>query len=154
MPIDALLDGSDPAAALLDGYGPLPTELARDILLSSKGRKWWRRLYAEPYGGPIIGGDPFRRQFDGFLRKLIMIRDRLCRDPYCDAPIRHIDHIQRFAEGGLTIYLNGRGSCERGNYVREMPGWTIKPISSGLDGARHTVKITTPTGHSYLSRAP
>ena len=154
MPIDALLDSSDPTAALLDGYGPLPTELARDILLSSKGRKWWRRLYAEPYGGPIIGGDPFRRQFDGFLRKLIMLRDRVCRDPYCDAPIRHIDHIQRFAEGGLTIYLNGRGSCERGNYVREMPDWKIEPISSGLDGPRHTVKITTPTGHSYLSRAP
>lgn len=83
-----------------------------------------------------------------------MLRDRVCRDPYCDAPIRHIDHIQRFAEGGLTIYLNGRGECERGNYVREMPGWKIEPISSGLDGSRHTVKITTPTGHSYLSRAP
>ena len=38
MPIDALLESSDPTAALLDGYGPLPTELARDILLSSKGR--------------------------------------------------------------------------------------------------------------------
>jgi Domain of unknown function (DUF222) len=154
MPIDALLHSSGATTAQLDGYGPLPTELARDILSSSKGRKWWRRLYAEPLGGPIIGGDPFRRQFDGFLRKLIMLRDRVCRDPYCDAPIRHIDHVQRFSDGGLTIFLNGRGECERGNYVREMPGWTIEPISSGLDGNHHTVKITTPTGHSYLSRAP
>jgi hypothetical protein len=44
-------------------------------------------------GGPIVGGDPYRRRFDGFSKKLIMLRDRRCRDPFCDAPIRHIDHI-------------------------------------------------------------
>jgi hypothetical protein len=54
----------------------------------------------------------------------------------------------------LTIYLNGRGACERGNYVREMPGWKLEAVSSGLDGQPHTIKITTPTGHTYASRAP
>jgi hypothetical protein len=154
MPIDALLDAGDSAAAELECYGPLPADLARDILATSKGRLWWRRLYAAPVGGPIVGGDPLRRHFDGFLKKLIKLRDRRCRDPYCDAPIRHIDHIQRFSDGGLTIYPNGRGTCERGNYAREMPGWNIDAASSGLDGQHHTVKITTPTGHTYLSRAP
>jgi hypothetical protein len=153
MPIDALLDANDSTAAELEGYGPLPADIARDIFTTSKGRKWWRRLYAAPFGGPI-GGDPQRRHFDGFMKKLIMIRDRVCRDPYCDAPIRHIDHIQRYSDGGLTIYSNGRGECERGNYVREMPGWTVKIISSGFDGQSHSIKITTPTGHTYLSRAP
>lgn len=153
MPIDALLDANDSTEAQLEGYGPLPTDIARDIFTTSKGRKWWRRLYAAPFGGPV-GGDPQRRHFDGFVRKLIMIRDRVCRDPYCDAPIRHIDHIERYSDGGLTIYLNGRGTCERGNYVREMPGWTVELISSGLDGHPHSIEITTPTGHTYLSRAP
>jgi len=153
LPIDALLDASDQTVAELDGYGPLPADIARDIFASSKGRKWWRRLYAAPVGGPI-GGDPDRRHFDGFMKKLIMIRDRVCRDPYCDAAIRHIDHIQRYSEGGPTIYSNGRGTCERGNYMREMPGWTIEIISSGFDGQRHTIELTTPTGHTYLSRAP
>jgi Domain of unknown function (DUF222) len=153
IPIDALLNAADQTAAQLDGYGPLPADIAREILATSKGRKWWRRLYAAPVGGPI-GGDPCRRHFDGFIKKLIMVRDRMCRDPYCDAPIRHIDHIQRYSDGGLTIYSNGRGTCERGNYVREMPGWNIESIFSGFDGKPHTVKITTPTGHTYLSRAP
>ena len=98
--------------------------------------------------------DPLRRRFDGFLKKLIILRDRRCRDPFCDAPIRHIDHIQRYTDGGLTIYPNGRGECERGNYAREMPGWTVEAVSSGLDGCQHTITITTPTGHTYLSRAP
>jgi hypothetical protein len=68
--------------------------------------------------------------------------------------MRHVDHIERYTDGGLTVFPNGRGVCERGNYVREMPGWKIDIISGGLDGRCHTTKITTPTGHSYLSRAP
>ena len=152
--LDALLDANNSTAAQLDGYGPLPADLARHLLGTSKGRLWWRRLYAAPVGGPLVGGDPHRRRFDGHLRKLIMWRDRQCRDPFCDAPIRHIDHIQRYSDSGLTIYPNGRGECERGNYAREMPGWKVEAISSGLEGQPHTIKITTPTGHSYLSRAP
>ncbi len=154
MDLDALLDASNQTPAELGGYGPLPADLARDLLATSKGRLWWRRLYAAPFGGPLAGGDPHRRNFDGQLRKLIMWRDRVCRDPYCDAPIRHIDHIQRHSDGGLTIYPNGRGECERGNYAREMPGWKVEVLSGGLDGQPHMIKITTPTGHSYLSRAP
>ena len=154
MPLDALLDANNQTPAQLDGYGPLPADLARHLLGTSQGRLWWRRLYAAPVGGPLVGGDPHRRRFDGHLRKLIMWRDRQCRDPFCDAPIRHIDHIQRYSDSGLTIYPNGRGECERGNYAREMPGWKVEAISSGLEGQPHTIKITTPTGHSYLSRAP
>ena len=154
MPLDALLDSHNGKPVELDGYGHLPADLAHDLLATSKGRLWWRRLYAEPVGGPLLGGDPHRRNFDGHLRKLIMWRDQRCRDPYCEAPIRQIDHIERYTDGGLTVYPNGRGVCERGNYIREMPGWTIDIMSSGLDGQCHTTKITTPTGHTYLSRAP
>ena len=156
MPLDALLDAHNgkPVPVQLDGYGDLPADLAHDLLATSKGRLWWRRLYAEPVGGPLLGGHPHRRNFDGYLRKLIMWRDRRCRDPYCEAPIRHIDHIERYADGGLTVFPNGRGVCERGNYVREMPGWHIKVIDAGLLARPHTVHITTPTGHHYLSRAP
>jgi len=46
--------------------------------------------------------------------------------------------------------MNGRGVCERGNYIRELPGWTVQII----DTDTHTVEITTPTGHHYRSRPP
>ena len=127
MPLQVLLDANDHTAAELEGYGPVPADIALDIIATSKGRLWWRRLYAAPMGGPLAGGDPLRRRFDGFLKKLIILRDRRCRDPFCDAPIRHIDHIQRYTDGGLTIYPNGRGECERGNYAREMPAGRSKP---------------------------
>ena len=107
-----------------------------------------------PTSGPIIGSDPTRRTFGGWLAQLIRLRDQSCSDPFCDAPIRHIDHIIRHSDGGPTTYANGRGVCERGNYIRDMPGWHIKLIDSGLLHQPHKIIITTPTGHHYLSRAP
>jgi Domain of unknown function (DUF222) len=158
MPLDALIKTGDLSAAVIPGYGPLPHELAREILTTSRGRKWWRRLFTGPSSthssGPIVGGDPARRRFDGWLAKLIKLRDQTCRDPYCDAPIRHIDHITRHSDGGATTFENGRGECARGNLVREMPGWRIKLIDCGFHGGPHKIIITTPTGHHYLSRAP
>jgi hypothetical protein len=80
----------------------------------------WRQLFTAPKGlstgsGPIVGGDPTRRSFDGCLAQLIELRDQTCHDTYCDAPIRHLDHIIRYTDGGPTTYANGRGTCARGN---------------------------------------
>jgi hypothetical protein len=156
MPIDSLLDPTNQTPATIPGNGVIPAELARQIIRHSKGRRWWRRLFTAPAGGvdsasgPIIGGDPFRRRFDGWLAQLITLRDQTCRDPYCDAAIRHLDHIH----GGPTNLANGRGVCERGNYIREMPGWHIRLLDDGLHGRPHSITITTPTGHRYTSTAP
>ena len=91
---------------MIPGYGLLPQELAWEILTTSQGRKWWRRLFTASYGerssGPLVGGDPTRRCFDGWLAKLIRLRDQTCRDLYCDAPIRHLDHITRHSDDGPT----------------------------------------------------
>jgi hypothetical protein len=102
-----------------------------------------------------VDGDPRRRRFDGPLAHLITLRDGgRCRDPFCDAPIRHLDHIVRRRDRGPTSLANGRGVSARGNYVREMPGWRSEVIDEGLSGQRHTVRTTTPTGYVYHSRAP
>jgi hypothetical protein len=93
--------------------------------------------------GPIVPADRFRRRFDGALAALIRLRDQTCRDPYCDAPIRHLDHVHRRVDGGPTTLANGRGLCERGNYVREMPGWTATVTDDGRHSHPHTVTITT-----------
>jgi hypothetical protein len=109
-----------------------------------------RRLFTDPATGIVVNCDPRRRRFDGVLAKLLVYRDQHCRDPYCDAPIRHLDHIQTHATGGSTTATNGRGVCERGNYARHMPGFAIRLI----DPDRHIVETTTPTGHRYRSAPP
>jgi hypothetical protein len=109
-----------------------------------------RRLFTDPVTGIIVNCDPRRRRFTGVLAKLLVFRDQHCRDPYCDAPIRHLDHIETHAGGGRTTATNGRGLCERGNYVRHMPGFTVCLV----DRIRHIVETTTPTGHTYRSHPP
>jgi hypothetical protein len=154
IPVDALLDPDSPATGDLVGHGPLPAGIVTDLLRATRGKRWLRRLFASPKHGTLVGGDQKRRLFDGFLAHLIDLRDGgRCRDPYCPAPIRHHDHIIPARAGGPRTLANGRGVCARGNYTREMPGWTVKTIHDGEGDHPHTVRTTTPTGHTYTSRA-
>ncbi|HKS02005.1 MAG TPA: HNH endonuclease, partial [Arthrobacter sp.] len=73
-----------------------------------------------------------------------------CRTPYCDAPIRHHDHIVPWHDDGPTSLANGAGLCEACNHTKEQPGWKTHP----RPGPRHTIEVTTPTGHTYSSTAP
>jgi hypothetical protein len=153
-PAAATARGGGGGCAELVGHGPVPAGIARDLLQSTEGNRWWRRLFTMPDGGPLVGADSRRRAFDGVLAALIGIRDGgRCRDPFCDAPIRHLDHIRPYRAGGPTSLANGRGVCARGNYVREMPGWHVELVDDGHTRHPHTVRTTTPTGHTYTSRA-
>ena len=54
-----------------------------------------------------------RRLFTGATRRAVEVRDRQCFDELCDVPAERceIDHIQAYAEGGLTVDENGRAAC-------------------------------------------
>jgi hypothetical protein len=154
VPLDLLLDPDSPASGEVVGHGPLPGPIVADLLARTGGKRWWRRLFAHPGHGALVGGDPEKRFFDGFLAQLIDWRDQgRCRDSHCDAAIRHHDHIKQSRAGGPTSLANGRGVCVRGNQVKEMPGWATETIHDGEGAQPHTVRTTTPTGHTYTSRA-
>ncbi|MGJ3507711.1 HNH endonuclease [Enemella sp. A6] len=57
----------------------------------------------------------------GSLRELIEIRDQTCRTPYCDAPIRDIDHVTPDTEGGATTTGNLQGLCKACNLTKDLP---------------------------------
>ena len=110
-------------------------------------------MFTAPHGG-VVGGDPARRRFDGTLGAIIGYRDGgRCREPFCDAPAREIDHVVPYRAGGPTTFGNGRATCVRSNQVREMPGWAVRLVHDRLGDHPHTAVTTTPTGHSYTSRA-
>ncbi|SDV99571.1 HNH endonuclease, partial [Arthrobacter sp. cf158] len=111
---------------------------------------WLRRLYTAPGTGELLSMDSKARLFPPRLRRFIETRDDTCRTPYCDAPIRHIDHIIPWHTGGVTTLTNGAGLCEACNHTKENPGWTAKPLHED----NHTLHIRTPTGHTYTSKAP
>ncbi len=113
---------------------------------------WLRRLYADPLTGVLTDQDERRRRFTGPLRRFLVARDQECRTPWCDAPIRHADHVLPFVNGGLTNEQNGQGTCEACNYGKEAPGWRHRTTQAG-DGA-HVVQVRTPSGQLYESHAP
>ena len=113
-------------------------------------RAWLRRLYLSPDRSTLVAMDSRRRTFDGELRQFLVLRDQVCRTPWCDAPIRHADHPVRASDGGETSAENGQGLCEACNYAKEAAGWRALTLPSD----RHEVLITTPTGHTYVSTAP
>jgi hypothetical protein len=111
---------------------------------------WLRRLYTYPRTGDLVAMDSRARIFPPGLRRLIQTRDDTCRTAYCDAPIRHLDHIIPWHHAGQTTKANGAGLCEACNHTKETSGWTAVP----RPGPRHTIELTTPTGHTYHSTAP
>jgi len=125
------------------------TDTTRDSGGDRSFHVWLRRLYTAPGTGELTM-DSRARLFPPGLRRLIQVRDDTCRTPYCDAPIRHFDHIVPWHRGGPTTRDNGAGLCEACNHTKEAPGWTAKP----RPGPRHTIEIQTPTGHTYQSTAP
>ena len=143
--------GGDEPAHLV-GYGPIPAGLARDLAHGTEEiRVWVRRLYTDPCTGHLAVMDTKRRPFPAHLRRAIIIRDQLCRTPWCGAPIRHTDHAKPHADNGQTTFTNGQGLCEACNYAKQATGWSVQP---GPGGTSEAVTITTPTGHTYTSRPP
>jgi Domain of unknown function (DUF222) len=152
---DQALWGQDNAPAVLDGYGPIPASVAqalvRDAVVDERALASLRRLYRDPKSGSLVAMESRSRFFPKGLAGFIGLRDRMCRTPYCDAPIRHRDHATPRNRGGPTTAANGLGECERCNYVKEAPGWRV---TAGDQNGTHTAEFVTPTGARYRSTAP
>jgi hypothetical protein len=153
---DETLLGGDSAPADVYGYGPVPAAVARAMvsraIADRRSQATLRRLYAHPRAGALVAMESRARLFPRGLAAFIELRDQRCRTPYCDAPIRHRDHAQSWADGGSTSAANGLGLCEECNYTKETDGWRVV---TGIDGNHtHTAEFATPTGHTYRSAAP
>jgi hypothetical protein len=152
-----LAGGDDPALVTSEmsesnpAAGLVPASVARDIVRDA-AKVFVRRLYTDPESGQLVAMESARRVFAGNLRRMLVRRDGHCRTPWCDAPIRHGDHVMAHAAGGPTSLRNGQGLCERCNQTKTMPGWQSETLD-GIPG-RHVVRTTTPTGHQYDSIAP
>ena len=146
MTAGALL-GDDDTAADVVGHGPVPAAVARQLVRDApeEGQVWVRRLFADPATGGLVAMESRARHFPALLRRFLVLRDEVCRTPWCNAPVRHADHIVPHADGGTTEVHNAQGLCVTCNQVKESPGWSAVP---GPDGA---IETRTPTGHTWSS---
>ena len=145
---DATLFGGGQAPGWIAGYGPVSAGYARDLVATAleQAQATLRRLYTTSTGA-LVAMDSRSRIFPASLGLFIDLRDQSCRTPWCDAPIRHHDHVVPDHAGGPTSAGNGQGLCEACNQAKEAPGFA----ATTHDGV---VTTTTPTGHQVHSRAP
>ena len=117
MTTTALLTG-DCEPGRIVGHGPVPAALARRLVNTAPAvASWVKRLYESPTG--LVATESRFRCFPEGLAELITIRDDTCATPWCDAPIRHIDHITPWADDGPTTLSNGQGLCVQCNLDKE-----------------------------------
>jgi hypothetical protein len=139
-------DNPDEPAHLVGG-GTIPAELARRII-DDADTMTLRRLFTQPTSGQLAALETKARLFTANQRKFLLLRDQTCRTPWCDAPIRHADHITPAEQGAPTSITNGQGLCAACNHAKQAPGWQQH---TDPDGA---ITTTTPTGHQYRSQPP
>ncbi|MGY4779482.1 HNH endonuclease [Rhodococcus opacus] len=151
---ETLLAGGHEAAQL-HGFGPMPAGIARQLVadaVDSNTETSLQRVYSCPHSGALTAMESQSRTFPKSLRKMIDLRDRTCRTPWCDAPIRHHDHIRSRRQHGATTARNGSGLCEACNYAKEGDGWSARTVPNPC--RTHLIDLGTPTGHHYRSAAP
>ena len=115
----------------------------------TRGQLMADALFTDPVTGQLAAMDARRRYFTAGQRQFFVIRDQICRTPWCDAPVRHADHVVPVEDGGETSLENGQGLCEACNHAKQATGWRARPRPS-----RSQVETTTPTGHRYVSEPP
>ncbi|HWI43986.1 MAG TPA: DUF222 domain-containing protein [Nocardioides sp.] len=157
VPATTLAGGHDAATLHADGVAPevLPAEVARLLLASALKEgvaAWFRQVYLNPQGR-LVAMTSRQRHFPSGLADFLAIRGQgICASPWCDAPIRHADHIQPANQRGPTSENNGQGLCETCNHAKQAQGWQQHVISA--EDERQAVEAITPTGHRYRSTAP
>jgi hypothetical protein len=140
------------------GLGPLPAPLARELIeeAAAKHAATLKKLYTDPTSGALVGMESRSRIFPDQLGQLIAFRDQHCRHPYCDSPIKHLDHINPHAQGGPTSFGNGQGLCARHNLIKDTNATTTPEpgTSTGTaDGTGDIVTRLSASGAEFTSPA-
>ncbi|WP_285108094.1 HNH endonuclease [Promicromonospora sp. MEB111] len=151
-----LAGGNEPGVVLEGapaGVGTVPAPVARHLAAHAidTDTAWLRSIYVNPHGRLLASTSTSRFHPQGLAALLRAREQGICATTWCDAPVRHLDHVTPHAEGGPTSLDNGQGLCARCNHAKQAPGWSQK--TTQIDG-RDAVETVTPTGHTYVSVAP
>ena len=153
VPSSTLL-GLDDAPGDLDGFGPVPADIARLIAQDAT----WQRLVTDPVTGILTDYSTTSYRPGKVLRAATTARDATCAFPGCDTRAQwcDLDHIEAFdndlpkdsstAGGrGQTRAHNLHPLCRRHHLLKTHAGWAVtRDPHSGI-----TI-WTAPTGRTHV----
>ncbi|MEV7456810.1 HNH endonuclease signature motif containing protein [Pseudarthrobacter oxydans] len=145
VPVVTLMDLTD-EPAMLDGYGPIPASMARDLV--ANGADSFYRVLVDPRdGAPLeIGRSSYR--VTKAMRNWLRLRDGQCPFPGCSNPSldNEADHLLAWHHGGTTGISNLGQPCPKHHKLRHTSGWKPTPATKNQPPG-----WTSPTGRHYTS---
>jgi len=138
------LVGEDVVPANLDGYGPIPLEIARGLVARAPSLT---RILTHPETGAVLSYGRKRYRIPEELRRWLQARDETCRFPGCSKKAQRcdIDHTQEWHDGGSTAHDNLAHLCEKHHRVKTLTDWNVEQVGNGV------LRWTSPTGRIYLT---
>ncbi len=135
VPAMTLLGHSD-EPAILDGYGPIDPDTARELAALAPS---FIRLLTHPETGAVlsVGKDSYRVPSD--LKNWLRLRDSTCRFPGCSRTAYQcdIDHTDDWAYGGETRHDNLAHLCRSHHRLKHNSGWRVQHHCSGDEAPDH-----------------
>lgn len=141
-PLTTLLQlAEDPGE--LTGHGSIPPDMTRNAAALAKS---WLLVLTDDYGHAIAAAKDLRKPPE-WLKRLVRIRDRHCRDFGCTVPADQceIDHTIAWEDGGKTVLENLGAFCKPGHKTKHHGGGSV---TQGPDGTLH---FTTRSGHTHTT---
>ncbi|BCW17857.1 hypothetical protein NtRootA9_05650 [Arthrobacter sp. NtRootA9] len=145
VPVFSLLGLTD-EPAVLDGYGPIPPSMARNLVAGGAG-SFYRVLVDPRDGAPLeIGRTSYR--LTKAMRAWLRLRDGKCPFPGCSnhSLDNDADHLLAWANGGTTGISNLGQPCPKHHRLRHTTAWKPTPATKTTPPG-----WTSPNGRHYQS---
>jgi hypothetical protein len=148
VPVLALL-GVTEEPAMLDGYGPIPPSMARQLI--ADGADSFHRVLIDPRDGAPLEIGRTSYPVTKAQRQWLRLRDGKCPFPGCSNQSldNEADHVLAWAKGGTTGISNLGQPCRRHHRLRHTTPWT--PTAPGKN---EPPGWTSPAGRQYQSEHP
>jgi hypothetical protein len=129
----------------LAGYGPIATDITRQLVESGDGTWEWSVTHPES-GMPVADGHTKRRHTASQRRRLA-VRHATCVAPGCRMPTIgcDLDHTTPYADSGVTDSDDSAPLCRHHHCIRHQTGWTYRRLPNG------DILWTSPLGTTYTT---
>ncbi|MGI8758462.1 MAG: DUF222 domain-containing protein [Acidimicrobiales bacterium] len=101
-------------------------------------------------GSSVLDYGTATRTISANLFNALVVRDRCCRFPGCDRPVRwtEVHHVVHVADGGPTCPSNCVLLCSRHHHRLHLSGWGAELRGDGV------LEVRDPNGRAFTSRPP
>ncbi|MDQ0691838.1 HNH endonuclease signature motif containing protein [Arthrobacter sp. W4I7] len=145
VPVFSLMGLTD-EPAMLDGHGPIPPSMARQLV--ADGAASFYRVLVDPRDGAPLEIGRTKYRISQAMRNWLRLRDGKCPFPGCsnNSLDNEADHILAWHQGGTTGISNLGQPCPKHHRLRHTSGWKPTPATKTAPPG-----WTSPTGRHYKS---